>query len=73
MAASTWFSIVLNILEDIPHWCPIIKDHVKDVLVGRVLKGSVIAVFNPLAAQRHVLHRSGNGEDDLKGKQCWKE
>ena len=30
---------VLNILVDIPQWCPIVKDLVMDVSVGQVLKG----------------------------------
>ena len=29
----------LNILGDLPQWCPIIKDLIMDVLVGWVLKG----------------------------------
>ena len=29
---------VLNMLADVPQWCPIIKDHVMDVLVSQVLK-----------------------------------
>ena len=49
-----WFTTVLNILEDVLHWCPIVKDHVIDILVGQVLKGSAIATFNPLAAHRCV-------------------
>ena len=33
------FPTVLNMLEDIPHQCPTVKDHIKDVTVGQVLKG----------------------------------
>ena len=36
-----WLPTVLNMLADIPSWCPIIKDLVKDVLVGQVLKDLV--------------------------------
>ena len=34
-----WLPIVLNMLADIPHKCPIIKDLVMDVSVGQALKG----------------------------------
>ena len=34
-----WLPTVLNMLADIPQWCPIIKDLIVDVLVGQVLKG----------------------------------
>ena len=34
-----WFTTVLNMLADVPRWCPIIKDLVVDVLVGQALKG----------------------------------
>ena len=34
-----WLPTVLNMLADIPHWCPIIKYLIKDVSVGQVLKG----------------------------------
>ena len=34
-----WLPTVLNMLADDPHWCPIIKDLVMDILVGQVLKG----------------------------------
>ena len=30
---------VLNMLEDIPHQCPIVKDLIMDVLLGWLLKG----------------------------------
>ena len=32
-----WFPTVLNTLADSPHWCPIIKDLVMDVLVSNHL------------------------------------
>ena len=34
-----WLHTVLNMLEDVPPQCPIIKDLVMDVLVGQALKG----------------------------------
>ena len=34
-----WLPTVLNILADVPQWCPIIKDLVVDVSVGQALKG----------------------------------
>ena len=33
-----WLPTVLNMLEDILQWCPIIKDLIMDVLVGQVLR-----------------------------------
>ena len=34
-----WLPTVLNMLEDVPQHCPIIKDLIMDVLVAHVLKG----------------------------------
>ena len=34
-----WLPTVLNILADVPQWCPIIKDLIMDVLVGQAPKG----------------------------------
>ena len=34
-----WLPTVLNMLADIPQWCPVIRDLVVDVSVGQVLKG----------------------------------
>ena len=34
-----WLPLVLNMLEDFPQCCPVIKDPVMDVLVGQVIKG----------------------------------
>ena len=34
-----WLPTVLNMLADVPWWCPIIKDLIMDVSVGQVLKG----------------------------------
>ena len=34
-----WLPTILNMLADVPQWCPIVKDLVMDVLVGQVLKG----------------------------------
>ena len=36
---ASWLPTVLNMLADIPWWCPIVKDLVMDVLVGQALKG----------------------------------
>ena len=36
---ATLFPKVLNILEEIPHWCPIVKDLIIDVSVTQVFKG----------------------------------
>ena len=34
-----WLPTVLNMLADVPQWCPIVKDLIMDVSVGLVLKG----------------------------------
>ena len=34
----SWFPTVLNMLGDIPDKCPIVKDIVRDILVGQLLK-----------------------------------
>ena len=34
-----WLPTVLNMLADVPWWCPLVKDLVMDVSVGQVLKG----------------------------------
>ena len=34
-----WLPIVLKMLADVPHQCPLLKDLVMDVLVGQALKG----------------------------------
>ena len=34
-----WLPTVLNMLADVPQWCPIIKDLIMNVLIGQVLKG----------------------------------
>ena len=34
-----WLPTVLNMLADVPLWCPIVKDLVMDVWVGQALKG----------------------------------
>ena len=44
LVASCWIEApclptVLNMLADIPRWCPIIKDVIMDVSVGQMLKG----------------------------------
>ena len=55
-----WLPTILNMLEDVPHHCPVIKDLVMDVSVGPVAQGSAVAAFNPLAVQGCVLHRQGS-------------
>ena len=42
---ASWLPTVLNMLEDIPHWCPIIKDIITDVSVGWELKGLLLWHF----------------------------
>ena len=63
---------VLNMLEDVPCQCPIIKDLIMNVSVSHVLKGPRYLLFNPLAAQRCVtqtgvlsLSLSGTGRGNL--------
>ena len=34
-----WLPTVLNMLADVPQWCPILKGLIMDVLVGQALKG----------------------------------
>ena len=34
-----WLPIVLNMLADVPRQCPIMKDLIMDVSVGKALKG----------------------------------
>ena len=34
-----WLPTVLNMLADVPQWCPIIKDLIMDVSVGQAPKG----------------------------------
>ena len=34
-----WLPTILNMLADVPWWCPIVKDLIMDVLVGQALKG----------------------------------
>ena len=34
-----WLPTVLNMLADVPQWCPIIKDLIMDVSIGQALKG----------------------------------
>ena len=36
---ASWLPTVLNMLEDIPYWIPIVKDLFRDVLVCWMLKG----------------------------------
>ena len=33
-----WLSTVVNMLEDVPQYCPVIKELIVDVLVGQMLK-----------------------------------
>ena len=36
---ASWLPTVLNMLADVPQWCPLVKDLIMDVLVGQALKG----------------------------------
>ena len=51
----SWLPTVLNMLEDIPHQCPLIENCIRDALFRLSRQWSVIAVFIPLAAQRCVV------------------
>ena len=59
-----WLPTVLNMLADVPQWCPIIKDLVIDVSVGQVLKGlsylhlTLWLLSNMCYADRGSLHPS---------------
>ena len=46
-----WLPTVLNMLADIPQWCPIVKDLILDDLVGQEFRGLPYLHFKPLAAQ----------------------
>ena len=68
-----WLPTVLNMLADIPQWCPFIKDLIIGCLGRPGAQGSAISAFNPLAAQGCVLCRqvvlflslSGSGGGNL--------
>ena len=67
-----WLPTVLNMLEDIPHQCPIIKDLVTSGLVGQVLKGLQLlhlpfGCSETCVSQTRVLFLSlsGSGGGDL--------
>ena len=34
-----WISTILNTSEDIPFWCPMVKDFIRNVSIGQMLKG----------------------------------
>ena len=55
LVEASWLPTVL-MLEDIPHWCPIVKILVRYVLVGKVLR-DMLSLH--LMAQRFVLYRKG--------------
>ena len=54
-----WFPIVLNMLADVPQWCPLLKRSHHGCLVRPGAQGSAISALNPLAAQQCVLCRQG--------------
>ena len=79
-------STVLSMLADALQWCPIIKDLIMGCFGRPCAQGSVISAFNPLAAQRCVLHRQGFSSSVCQAvvgatwastskvyHQCWKE
>ena len=35
----SWLPTVLNMLADVPRWCPLVKDLIMDVSVDQALKG----------------------------------
>ena len=47
-------SYPLGMLEDIPCWCPMIKDLVRDIFVNWVLRGFLLLYFNSMVAQTFV-------------------
>ena len=53
-----WLPTVLNILEDCPWHCPVIKDLIVDVSVGHVLKGLPYLLLT-LWLLRDVLYTQG--------------
>ena len=75
-----WLPTVLNMSEDIPHQCPIIKDIIR---VGT--QDSAITAFILLATQQHVFYRQGLSSSVSQAvfrvmsmrtkvyQQCWKE
>ena len=67
-----WLSSVLNILEDVPHQCPIVKDLAMDILVCQVFKGLPCLYLNLCCSemcvtQARVLFLSlfGSGRGDV--------
>ena len=61
-----WLPTPLNMVADIPWWCSIIKDFVKDVSISQALKGLPDLYLNPLATQQYVLCRQG-----FSSSVCW--
>ena len=53
-----WLLIVLGILEDILHQCPIIKPYLGCFGTPGAQR-SAVAAFNPLSAYRYAFHRQG--------------
>ena len=81
-----WLPTVLNMLVDVPWWCPLLKRSHCGCFGRPVTQGSAISAFNPLAAQCHVLCRQGFSSSVCQAmvgaiqmsmsrvyQQCWKE
>ena len=78
-----WLPTVLNMLADVPQWCPIVKDLIVDVSVGQVLKGlpylhiTLWLLINVCYAARgslsQVVVRATQASTSKVYNQCWKE
>ena len=81
-----WLPTVLNILQDIPRHCCVVKDLIIGCFVRLGAQGSAISTFNHLGAQGYMLCRlwfSSSVFQALVGatptstlkvyQQCWKE
>ena len=53
-----WLPTVLSMLEDFPHWCPIVQNLIMDVLVYWVLKG-LPSLHLTMASHTFVLCKQG--------------
>ena len=66
-----WLATVLNMLEDVPHQCPIIKDLIADVLVGWLLKGlPLLHLTCLLVGQLELLLWRAGPDSSTSSSQC---
>ena len=81
-----WLLTVLGMLADVPHWCLIIKRPCHGCFGRQGAQWSAVTAFNPLAAQRCLLHRQGFSSSVYQAlvrmsqasttkvyQQCWNE